>query len=160
MITTAVASLVLACVLSAALTALAIRLSPRIGLVDHPDQQRKLQARPVPLGGGAAVFLATVAVLAGLVGNSGPWQTLASGEWVNLLGASVACSWIVALGLLDDRFGLRGRQKLAGQIVAALVLTGCGVLIRGIGLFGVEIDLGLLAIPVTVLWLTGAINAA
>ena len=63
MITTAVASFVLACVFSAALTALAIRLSPRIGLVDRPDQQRKLQAHPVPLGGGAAVFLATVAVL-------------------------------------------------------------------------------------------------
>ena len=50
MITTAIASFVLACLLSAALTALAIRLSPRIGLVDHPDQQRKLQAHPVPLG--------------------------------------------------------------------------------------------------------------
>ena len=80
-------------------------------------------------------------------------------DWVNLLGASIACSWIVALGLLDDRFGLRGRQKLAGQIVAALVLIASGVLIRRIGLFGMEIDLGLLAIPVTVLWLTGAINA-
>ena len=39
------------------------------------------------------------------------------------------------------------------------MLIASGVLIRKIGLFGMEIDLGLLAIPVTVLWLTGAINA-
>ncbi len=80
-------------------------------------------------------------------------------EWSNLLGAGIACGWIVALGLLDDRFGLRGRQKLAGQIVAAAVLIASGMVIRKIGLFGIEVDLGLLAIPVTVLWLTGAINA-
>ena len=82
MITTAIASFVLACLLSSALTALAIRLSPRIGLVDHPDQQRKLQAHPIPLGGGAAVFLATVAVLGGLVCSGGPWRMQVNEDWV------------------------------------------------------------------------------
>jgi len=159
MITTAIACFLLACGLSSALTALAIRLSPRIGLVDRPDQQRKLQTHPVPLGGGAAVFLSAVAVLGGLIGARGPWRMQVNEDWAHLLGAFIACSWIVALGLLDDRFGLRGRQKLLGQVVAALVLIASGVLIRRIGLFGSEIDLGLLAVPVTVLWLTGAINA-
>ena len=79
--------------------------------------------------------------------------------WINLLGAFVACSWIVTLGLLDDRFGLRGRQKLAGQVVAAAVVVASGVLIRRVGLFGMEIDLGLLAAPLTLMWLIGAINA-
>ena len=65
----------------------------------------------------------------------------------------------LSLGLVDDRFGLRGRQKLAGQIVAAGILIASGVVINRISLFGVEVELGLLAIPVTVLWLTGAINA-
>ncbi len=159
MITTAIASFLLACVLSSALTALAIRLSPRIGLVDRPDQQRKLQTHPVPLGGGAAVFLAAVAVLAGLIATGVPWHINVNEGWGHLLGAGIACTWIVALGLLDDRFGLRGRQKLVGQIVAAGVLIASGLLIQRIGLFGNEIDLGLLAVPVTVLWLTGAINA-
>ncbi len=159
MMTTAIACFVLACVLSSALTALAIRLSPRIGLVDRPDQQRKLQAHPVPLGGGAAVFLASIAVLGGLICSGTPWHMNVNEDWGHLLGASIACAWIVALGLLDDRFGLRGRQKLVGQIIAAGVLIASGVLIQRIGLFGIEIDLGLLAVPVTVLWLTGAVNA-
>jgi UDP-GlcNAc:undecaprenyl-phosphate GlcNAc-1-phosphate transferase len=158
MIATAIASFVLACVLSSALTALAVRIAPRIGLVDRPDQHRKLHKHPVPLGGGAAVFLATVAVLAGLVWLAGPWRMHVNEDW-SLLGVGIACGWIVVLGLLDDRFGLRGRQKLAGQIVAAGILIASGVLVPRIGLFGLEIDLGLLAIPVTVLWLTGAINA-
>ena len=94
-----------------------------------------------------------------MICSGAPWRMPVNEEWVNLLGASAACSWIVVLGLLDDRFGLRGRQKLAGQVVAALALIASGVLIQRIGLFGMEIDLGLLAIPVTVLWLTGAVNA-
>ncbi len=159
MVATAIVSFVSACALSAVLTALAIRLSPRIGLVDRPDQQRKLQSRPVPLGGGAAVFLASAAVLGGLIATGTPWHMHVNEAWVNLLGASIACTWIVALGLLDDRFGLRGRQKLAGQVVAAAVLIASGVLIRNIGLFGMEIDLGILAVPVTIFWLSGAINA-
>ena len=112
-----------------------------------------------PLGRRRAVFLATVAVLGGLIWHGVPWYVQINEDWMNLLGAGIACSWIVVLGLIDDRVGLRGRQKLAGQIVAAMILIACGVLIRKIGLFGMEVDLGLLAIPVTMLWLTGAINA-
>jgi UDP-GlcNAc:undecaprenyl-phosphate/decaprenyl-phosphate GlcNAc-1-phosphate transferase len=159
MVTTAITCFLLAGVLSSVLTALAIHFAPRVGLVDHPDQQRKLHARPIPLGGGAAVFLASLVVLGSLVCIVNPWHMQVNEDWVNLLGASIACTWIVVLGLLDDRFGLRGRQKLAGQVLAAGILIASGVLIRRIGLFGSEIDLGLLAIPVTVLWLTGAINA-
>ena len=79
------------------------------------------------MGGGAAVFLAAAAVLGGLIWYAAPWHMQVNEDWSNLLGAGIACSWIVALGLLDDRFGLRGRQKLAGQIVAAGILIACGV---------------------------------
>ena len=56
MVTAAIACFLLAGLLSSGLTALAIKLAPRIGLVDHPDQQRKLHSHSIPLGGGAAVF--------------------------------------------------------------------------------------------------------
>jgi UDP-GlcNAc:undecaprenyl-phosphate GlcNAc-1-phosphate transferase len=161
MLPTAIASFFLAGVLSAALTALAIKLSPRIGLVDHPDQQRKLQTHAVPLGGGAAVFLATVAMLAGLAWVGAPWHMNVNVAWPNLLCAGLSCAWIVVLGLLDDRFGLRGRQKLAGQILAAAGLVASGMVVQKIGLFSMDrdLDLGLLAYPISMLWLVGAINA-
>jgi UDP-GlcNAc:undecaprenyl-phosphate GlcNAc-1-phosphate transferase len=159
MIAIAILSFLLAAGLSLGLTALAIRISPRVGLVDRPDQHRKLHTQPVPLGGGAVVFLATLLVLGGLTSLANPWRMHINEEWWNLLGSAIACTAIVALGLLDDRFGLRGRQKLAGQVVAAAMLMASGVVISKIGIFGFEIDLGLLAFPLTLLWLIGATNA-
>jgi UDP-GlcNAc:undecaprenyl-phosphate GlcNAc-1-phosphate transferase len=159
MIFVAIMSLVAAGFAGAIFTAVMIRISPRLGLVDRPDQRRKLHVESMPLGGGAAVFLATVLVLGGLVMLPGPWQLRINEEWWNLVGAFIACAWIVALGLIDDRFGTRGRQKLAGQVVAAVVLIACGVLIRKVSLFGLVIDLGPLAIPLTLFWLLGAMNS-
>jgi UDP-GlcNAc:undecaprenyl-phosphate/decaprenyl-phosphate GlcNAc-1-phosphate transferase len=155
----AIISFVAAIIVGAIFTAAMVRIAPRLGLVDRPDQRRKLHSESMPLGGGAAVFLATVVVLGGIVLTPGPWQFRLNDEWWNLAGAFAACAWIVALGLIDDRFSMRGRQKLAGQFVAAALLMVCGVAIRKIGIFGWELDLGLLAIPMTLFWLVGAMNS-
>ncbi len=155
----AIVSFIAAGLVAALLTFLACKVAPRLGLVDRPDQRRKLHSESMPLGGGAAVFLATSTVLAGLVLLPGPWQLQLNEQWWNLGGAFAACTWIVVLGLIDDRFSIRGRQKLAGQIVAAALLMICGVLIKKISLFGLVIDLGPLAVPVSLFWLVGAMNA-
>jgi len=63
------------------------------------------------------------------------------------------------VGLLDDRFGLRGRQKLVGQIIAASLFLLTGLRIESLQLLGCPIELGLLAIPFTLIWLLGSINA-
>ena len=159
MILVAIMSLVVATLAGAVFTALMIRIAPRLGLVDRPDQRRKLHVDSMPLGGGVAVFLATVCVLGGLVLLPGPWQFRINEEWWNLVGSFVACAWIVTLGLIDDRYGTRGRQKLAGQVFAAGLLMACGILIRKVSLFGIVIDLGPLAIPLTLFWLLGAMNS-
>jgi UDP-GlcNAc:undecaprenyl-phosphate GlcNAc-1-phosphate transferase len=159
MVAVAVASFFAACLLGAGLTSLMCRLAPRIGLVDRPDQRRKLHVESMPLGGGAAVFLAVTLVLSGLVFLPGPWQFKINEAWWNLIGAFAACAWIVVVGLFDDRFGMRGRQKIAAQVVGAGILIACGVLIEKIGMFGVVFDLGPLAIPLTLFWLVGAMNA-
>jgi UDP-GlcNAc:undecaprenyl-phosphate GlcNAc-1-phosphate transferase len=159
MIAVAIVSFVAACLLGAGLTALVIRLAPRIGLVDRPDQRRKLHVESMPLGGGAAVFLAVALVLGALVLLPGPWQFRINEAWWNLVGAFAACTWIVAVGLVDDRFGMRGRQKIAAQVVGAGILIGCGVLIEKIGVFGLVFDLGPLCVPITLFWLVGAMNA-
>jgi UDP-GlcNAc:undecaprenyl-phosphate GlcNAc-1-phosphate transferase len=159
MTTVAIISFIAACLMGAVLTALTCRVAPRLGLVDRPDQRRKLHTASIPLGGGAAVFAATSLVLGGLVLLPGPWKYRINEEWWNLVGAFSACAWIVVLGLIDDRFCLRGRQKLAGQAIAAGVLMACGVLINKVGIFGAVIDLGPLAIPITLFWLIGAMNS-
>ena len=149
----------LACLLSGLLTAVLCRWGPRWGLVDHPDEFRKSHARPTPVAGGLAIYLAT-AILLGLtlLAPSDMQRAIARGG-APLLALLAGSAVIVLVGLIDDRVGLRGRQKLAGQIAAALVVISGGLIIRDIDLFGWEIQLGLLSVPFTLFWLLGAVNS-
>lgn len=105
-----------ALVLALALGRAAMALAGRWRLLDPPGA-RKLQERPVPLMGGVAVF---VAVLAGLAIQPGPAALAADGgllvRW--LLGGLL----LVAVGLADDRGGLRPGPRLAAHLLAALLL--------------------------------------
>src|SRR5690606_290757 len=74
-------------------------------------------------------------------------------------GLLIACSWIVLLGLWDDRFGMKGRYKLAGQFVATLIIIASGLQINSFVVFDQKIPLGYFSIPFTVFWLLGAINS-
>lgn len=158
---------ILAFVVATAATAVMMRLSPRLHLTDRPDGHRKLHREAVPLGGGVAVFLGVVAAMGALtVWTPKAWEvplTAASPFVFALLAASIV---IIIVGLADDRYSLRGRHKLLGQIAAALVLIVAelwiergGVLIQKVVVFEYPIELGPLAIPFTLFWLVGAINA-
>ncbi len=132
----------------------------RVGMVDAPDRERKLHDRAIALGGGIGVFAAVVvAFIASLyLDRVDPvWElgTLGS-RWYTLFSAVGA---IMLVGLVDDAIALRGRQKLLFQCLIAAALVGSGTLITEIGFFGYEIELGVLAFPISVLWLLIAINA-
>jgi len=136
------------------------RAARNLGLVDRPDGHRKLHTRATPLGGGAAVFLATTAVLAPLFLLPNPWSTaFERTPGAERLALLLAATVIVLLGLVDDRLQLRGRQKLLGQLIAITILVSSGLVIESFALFGWKVDLGLLALPFTYFWLLGAINS-
>jgi UDP-GlcNAc:undecaprenyl-phosphate GlcNAc-1-phosphate transferase len=142
-----------------ALTPAVRALAGRVGLVDHPDRHRKVHARATPAAGGLAILPAVaVALLVGL-GAAGPLGAALAAESRELAGLLAAGLISCAVGLIDDRVGLRGRYKLLGQVMAAAVLMASGVIVDRIRLFGWSIDLGLLAAPLTLLWLLGAINS-
>jgi UDP-GlcNAc:undecaprenyl-phosphate GlcNAc-1-phosphate transferase len=61
--------------------------------------------------------------------------------------------------LIDDRYGMRGRYKLLGQTVAALIVIAAGLEIKAFTLFSQRIELGPLSVPFTLFWLLGAINS-
>lgn len=142
-----------------ALTRLSIPLAVRLGLTDRPDGRRKLQRAPVPVVGGVALFVGVLAaVLVGLFLSDdvrrvmGP--DLAGGEWL-----LVSAALMVALGVIDDRWPLRARIKLLGQVVAILPAVIGGYTISAVTLFGQNVEFGIFAIPVTVLWFLAAVNA-
>ncbi len=135
------------------------RLAMTVGLMDGADGHRKLQSNAVPLGGGIAVFATTVAVLAMLAVLDHRWWTLLANSPREKLGLLTGALLIVLIGVLDDFRGIRGRQKLLGQIIVATVIASTGTLIERIALFGWVIDLQWFAYPFTLFWLLGAINA-
>lgn len=130
----------LALVLSLAVTPLAVRLAWATGYLDHPEA-RKLHTAATALLGGAAVFVsamvAWLVMLPRIPHDPAKWQA-----WYLLAGAGLA----LALGLWDDRFGMRPSVKLLGQAAAATFLIGGGLL-PGLGLpLGIEAVITLLAL--------------
>jgi UDP-GlcNAc:undecaprenyl-phosphate GlcNAc-1-phosphate transferase len=93
------------------------------GIIDAPDGQRKMHAKPVAYLGGVAVFLGWIAGLAFSqflqthAGEVSPQPHL----YINfsiIVGASV----VVMLGLWDDLAGVNPWAKIAGQLFAASFL--------------------------------------
>ena len=139
----------LAFLISFLITPVVIKLAPRLGALDRPNY-RKVHTRIMPRMGGLAIYLGfIIAILA--------TQTIN----LRLGGLLVGGTLIIFLGLIDDIRNLSPRWKLLGQIVAALILVGFGTQVNFITnpLTGGVINLGILAIPLTVLWIVGVTNA-
>ncbi len=140
-----------------ALTPLARAAALRCGLVDRPDGRRKLHGQPIPLAGGVAIAASAAVVLALAFVRLGRVPTPLGVD--RLLGTVLAALVVVALGVADDLVELRGRHKLAGQMIAVAILLWFGVQVRSVELFGRVIDLGLLSVPFTAFILLGAVNS-
>ena len=149
----------IALVCSLAVTPLVRRIALRWQFVDCPDDNHKRHTRVVPLGGGIAVFVALLVGMGGAFLIRSPWQAMMTERRSELAALAIAALIIVGLGILDDRFGVRGRHKLLGQVVAVAVIVGSGLIVRNLRVFETDVTLGILAIPFTMFWLLGAINA-
>lgn len=135
------------------------RAAHHFRLLDVPDGRRKLHSRVTPLGGGLAILGGLlVALMTALVLDT-PFRAAILRSGAANAGTLVGACLLVAVGLMDDRFTLRGRQKLAGQVLAGLCLVSCGLTIRSVQFFAWNLDLGLLSVPITLFWFVGAINA-
>lgn len=139
------AALVLGYLLTPRVRALAIK----VGALDHPDP-RKVHNGAMPRMGGLAVYLAFVAAVL-LFRELTP----------QVIGLLTGATLIVLLGVADDIRGLSPRVKLAGQILAALVIVPFGIDIGYITnpLNGDILILGVFNVPLTVFWVVAVTNA-
>jgi UDP-GlcNAc:undecaprenyl-phosphate/decaprenyl-phosphate GlcNAc-1-phosphate transferase len=148
-----------ALVLTLCLTPVFRLIAVWVGLVDHPDGRRKLQRVGVPKAGGPAVLTATLVVMtvaAFLRPGLADFLATDSRFW----SLFAAASFIGLVGLIDDIRGLRGREKLLGQLIAVGILVFAGGLnVDSVHLFGEEFDLGVLGLVFTAFWMLGCINA-
>jgi UDP-GlcNAc:undecaprenyl-phosphate/decaprenyl-phosphate GlcNAc-1-phosphate transferase len=135
---------VLAAFLVLVLTPLVARVAPLIGGVDDKVDRPRVHKRPVPRIGGLAIVAGILVPAVIFVGLERPWLGILAGTVV-----------VSAIGLVDDIRGLRPATKLLGvTIVAAAVVVGFDVSFDRVTLPLVgDYDLGLLAVPLTVLWI-------
>jgi UDP-GlcNAc:undecaprenyl-phosphate GlcNAc-1-phosphate transferase len=123
----AVFTLLTAAAVTALLTPLTMRIATAVGAIDEP-RERGLSDRVTPLLGGLAIFGGALAAgLIWLPAGYGKQPHLWSGV---LLGAGV----ITLVGALDDRFELPPVVKLAGQVLAAVIVVHFGVAVKAITL--------------------------
>ena len=143
-----------ALVVSLFLTPVVRDFNRRIGIVDNPDA-RRVNKTPIPRGGGVAVIAAFAFATAALVLFFGKpvSPVIKNAIFWRMMALSIG---IGTLGFLDDMFGLKPLVKLAGQMaVAVLAFFWCHV---GFHSFFPSIP-AWLDLPLTVFWITGAINA-
>ncbi len=123
-------------------------LAFKIGAVDVPIDNRRIHNKPIPRIGGLAIYLSFTLTTLLFCGATPQLFTI----WV---GGGI----LVILGILDDIYRLNAWLKFAVQLVVTGFAVGNGCIIDHINLGGAYINLGVLAIPVSVLWIAGLTNA-
>lgn len=134
-------------VLAWVLTPLMLRLANRLGVLDHPDDERKAHTSPVPYLGGVAIVLAFVAVIVTAAAVYRPYRVYGDLVVVLAVGAGLAL-----VGLLDDLRGLSPFLRLAVEVAAGVAVWGVG---SGVSLPGPTWS----DVVITVLWVVGITNA-
>jgi len=143
-------TLLLSFIASLTITPLVRKLAFKIGATDKPNH-RKVHQKIMPRLGGLAIFISFLIGMAILRP-----QDDQIGTFSVILGACI----IVFIGILDDMYELSAKVKFIWQIMAALVVVLGGVQVDYINLpFGGGLELGVLSIPLTILWIVGITNA-
>ena len=142
------------------LTPISIKIAEKIGAVDIPTD-RKVHKTPIPrLGGVAVVSAVAISLLVGAAVNIYIPRIVNT----NLMGLLVGSLVIIAVGVWDDTRNANPFVKLAFQVIAASIAVYMGVQFELasnplIGDMRDYFDLGILAFPLSVLWIVGLTNA-
>jgi UDP-GlcNAc:undecaprenyl-phosphate/decaprenyl-phosphate GlcNAc-1-phosphate transferase len=128
------------------------------GLLDQPGG-RKVHEVPIPRLGGVAMAIA-IAVAIGGATIADPDLGSTLGLRPNRAPAILAgVGLLLVVGIVDDVRGMRALVKLAFQIGAALLAWWLGLSIERFFFPWGIVELGPLALPVTVAWIVGVLNA-
>lgn len=135
-----------------------------LGLLDQPDNNRKLHKSAIPLVGGIAIFVAAACTCIAIyifgndrIGNGS--FVLKPGDAYQFVGLLVGSAFLLLVGVVDDSRGLRGRIKLFGQIIAIGILFAFGFDFERMQIWDTSIDFGDVSFIVVVLWCLAVTNS-
>ena len=135
--------------MSALLTPILKKIAYQLDIYAEMNE-RTIHTKKIARIGGVAIYVSFIITMAMFVKVDDALNRILIGASVMFIG-----------GLIDDMLNLRPKSKLAFQCAAALILISFGgVTLDAIRLpFGISIDLGLISLLVTFVWVIGITNA-
>lgn len=120
------AVLIIAVVLACLVTPFVAWFMRFFGILDRPHSEaRKIHGKPIPLGGGLAIYITFFGLLIlGKVSGAVGFHTI---SLRSLMGIFCGSSVLIIGGFLDDKFTLRARQQICFPIVASLIIVAFGI---------------------------------
>ena len=155
----------LALITSFVITPYTIKLAKKVGAVDLPKDERRINTKVMPRLGGIAViagfvvsivYLLIIMNIEGTINLHGPEQ-----YWMKLLGFFAGATIIAVICFIDDMKDLPALAKLAAQILAAVIVVMSGVRIEHMQIpFFRQAELSqVFSIILTIGWIVGVTNA-
>lgn len=123
-------------------------LAFRIGAVDVPLDSRRIHKKPIPRIGGMAIYFGFTVTTMLFCDFSRELVTI----W---LGGGL----LVILGIIDDVVRLNAWLKFLVQLAVSGFAVWNGSLIDHVTLGGGYVSLGVMSIPLSILWIAGMTNA-
>lgn len=153
LIASVAAALVTAFLIALITTPVVRALAHKVGAMDVPKDNRRMHKIPIPRMGGLAIFFGFLLSVLIFVPLTNELRYM-------LLGSVI----IVILGIFDDIYALSAKLKFVVQIVAALVAVFGGNVIDTLSNPNIFSSnpywhLGVLSIPVTVIWIVAITNS-
>ena len=156
---------ILALLLAVTAMPLCIRLAKRYGLLDRPDEQRKMHAESVPFTGGYGIIASFAVAMSAMLLLEG--VGFFSDQYANFLPMYLyiaeATLIIVILGVIDDLRDLTYSQKFFFQFIAAfLMILGATKSNLFPSVFSIEnsgVLVNSIGMVISLLWLVGTTNA-
>jgi UDP-GlcNAc:undecaprenyl-phosphate/decaprenyl-phosphate GlcNAc-1-phosphate transferase len=150
-----------ACIATLVLTPIVRNRTVKRGLVDRPGG-RKVHEKEISRLGGVAIFGGfCAALIAEWIGETYfSWNPVLHEGGPPLWGTLAGLVVIFIVGVVDDLRNVRPGVKFAGQVLAACLPIAGGLAIDYIGnpVDGGLLQLGVLSIPITLLWIVGFTN--
>ena len=123
------------------------KIARHIGAMDIPNK-RKVHKVPMPRLGGLGIFLT---FLFGYM--------LFGVQSIQMNAILIGAFIIIITGVIDDISPLGAKTKLLGQTIAALIVIFYGgIILDKITIGGLHLDFGILAYPLTIIFILGCIN--
>ena len=146
-------AMAVAFVIALASTPIVKSFAQKVGAMDVPGEARRVHDHPIPRMGGLAIFFGFIISVILFCDITRQVQGI-------LIGAVI----MVAMGAIDDIVSLNAWLKLVIQIIAAIIAVLFGVVIEVVTNPNVisqteHLVLGVLSVPITILWITGITNS-